>query len=152
MSILVGAGHFPGPRTDPRLQKLLTVLTTCEVPEPISQAFFLVTIAIAEQMKKEGIAFNAGLPINCFFIDDRSFTVSLSPDQLAVCMRLAVYPVGVLLSAASQPVLMMLLAEELCHLIWNMPDEVQINCKVLEVLQNLDPTLTLQRLGYRTEA
>lgn len=65
-----------------------------------------------------------------------------------MCMKLALYPIPRLLPHIRSNTLFTILAEELCHMIWEIQDEVLVNYKVLEVLQNIDPSLTLDRLGY----
>lgn len=149
MSVLLGEGDYLLPEIDPRMRGDLCVLANCEIPESVRGTFHLVTMAIAQQMAKESKPFGAGLPINCLFIPDREFSVSLDSDQYAACMRFAVYRVSVLSAAANQMVQMTILAEELCHLIWGIADETMVNYKVLEVLRNIFPNLSLRDLGYR---
>lgn len=149
-NLLHSRNDVPLPLVDGRLKGSIVPFTTCELSEEIRDDFFMVTIAIAAQLQKEGKDISSDFPINCFFIPSEHLDIELFPNEHAICMRLAVYRVACLEGARTQPVRWMLLAEELCHLIWGIRDERLINDKVLEVLQNLIPKLTTDDLGYRS--
>ena len=98
--------------------------------------------AVADQLQKEGRSIGNN-PINCIFSDADSFSVSLDPQQIAVCMRIAFYPIGRIAPFFGTDKLYTALAEELCHLIWDIADETEVNFKVLAVLRNLNPDLLM---------
>lgn len=148
--VLSSRNDGPLPLVDGRLKGSIVPFTTCELSRGIRDDFSMVTMAIASQLQKEGKDISSDYPINCFFIPSGHLDIELLPNEHAVCMRLAVYRVASLEGARTKPVRWMLLAEELCHLIWGIRDERLINDKVLEVLQNIIPELTTDDLGYRS--
>lgn len=150
MAFLTGAQPRDDmPKVDARVKDSIIPVVACDLSEDIKNDFSLVTMAIAEQLQKEGKKISGELPVNCLFVPGRSFEISFEPVELSICMRLAVYDVGVLSAAKDQLFRWTLLTEELCHLIWGIRDETLINYKVLEVLQNIRPDLSLQDLHYR---
>ena len=138
------------PFVDPRLASDIFINMNCELPTEIRTAMGMVLKAVADQMEKEGIVGKERTSITCLFLKSDHFEICIDQDQIAVCMKLAIYPLPKLLPYIGKNALFTILAEELCHLIWEIKDEVLINCKVLEVLRNLNPTLTLESIGYAT--
>ena len=145
MSALVDAVATLVPIVDPRLSGSISSCANTPIPMEVALAMTAVIKAVADQMEKEGRVFR-GLPISCIFTGSDSFTTRLDENQCAICVKLAVYPLPRLLPHRSTFRLYTALAEELCHLIWDIADETLINFKVLEVLRNLHPQLTLSDL------
>ena len=149
MASLTGASPREDmPKVDARLKDSIIPVVACDLPEGIKNDFFMATMAVAQQLQKENRQIDGELPVNCLFVSGRSFEISFDPVELSICMRLAVYDVGALLNAKRQTVRLMLMTEELCHLIWGIRDEIAVCYKVLEVLKNILPDLTLSDLGY----
>lgn len=149
MSVLVDSVATAAPVVDPRLSGNFSFSATAPIPPDVVLAMTNVIKAVADQMEKEDRAFQ-GLPIACVFTGSESITIALTEDQYAVCIKLAVYPLPRLLPYRSTFRLYTALAEELCHLIWDIADETLVNFKVLEVLRNLHPQLTLADLYSAT--
>lgn len=145
MSALVDAVATLVPIVDPRLSGSILSCANTPIPMEVALAMTDVIKAVADQMEKEGRVFR-GLPISCIFTGSDSFTTRLDENQCAICVKLAVYPLPRLLPHRSTFRLYTALAEELCHLIWDIADETLINFKVLEVLRNLRPEVTLADL------
>jgi len=61
-------------------------------------------------------------------------------------MRIAFYPLVKIAPYVGTDMLYTILAEELCHLIWDISDETEVNFKVLAVLRNLNPELQMSDL------
>lgn len=145
MSVLVDSVATAAPVVDPRLSGNILSCANTPIPLDVVLAMTAVIKAVADQMEKEGRVFR-GLPIACIFTNSESFTIALTEEQCAICVKLAVYPLPRLLPHRSTFRLYTALAEELCHLIWDIADETLINFKVLEVLRNLRPEVTLADL------
>ena len=141
MSVLVDSVATAAPVVDPRLSGNILSCANTPIPLDVVLAMTAVIKAVADQMQKEGRVFR-GLPISCIFTG----STRLDENQCAICVKLAVYPLPRLLPHRSTFRLYTALAEELCHLIWDIADETLINFKVLEVLRNLHPQLTLSDL------
>lgn len=149
MSYLVGSVVSPAPIPDSRLGGKIVCCANAQIPNEINYAMARVFVAVANQLEKENRLFGS-IPINCFFLEGNSFTVALEEPQRAVCMRLAIYPLPNLVPLIGTDSLYTVLAEELCHLIWDIHDETLVNFKVLEVLRNLHPQLVLADLYSET--
>ena len=148
MAIFKGMLNLQGFPVDKRVDHFVRAYANCIVPIEIIKTFHEVTWAIAEELASEEKLTEPQNDINCLFLKDRKAELSMEPGQLAICMCLVFYPVETLIRCANKNVLLMLLTEELCHLIWNIRDEIIVNDKVLSVLKHLDPDLTLESLGY----
>lgn len=148
MSTLIDGVHTAAPVVDPRLKDQIAFAASSEIPKEIIDSMTLVLFAIAQQLEKEGKTLEGKNAITCIFIGSDRFEISLDPEQIAICMKLAVYPLPRLVPFIGKPFLYAILAEELCHLIWEISDEVIINDKVVDVLRNIFPNLTKESLGY----
>lgn len=145
MSQLIGSVASSGPVVDPRIADKIILRATAPLPDVISCALYDVFRAVADQLEKENRIIG-GLPVHCFFLGEESFTISLDSPERAICLRLAIYPLPNLAPLIGTDFLYTVLAEELCHLIWDISDEALVNFKVLEVLRNLHPQLSLAAL------
>lgn len=130
---------------DPRIKDHIRVLSTDEIPLSLYEAFSSVLWAVATQLESENRKI-LGLPINCIFSGTDSFTIRKSNDQNAICMKVAFYSLQELLPIQGKDALYLILAEELCHLIWDIADETEVCFKVLAVLRNLNPSLQMSDL------
>lgn len=149
MSRLIGSVVSSGPVVDPRIADKIILSATAPLPDTISCALYNVFRAVADQLEKENRIFGS-MPINCLFLAEDSFTIALDGSERAIGLRLAVYPLPNLVPLVGTDSLYMILAEELCHLIWDIHDETLVNFKVLEVLRNLHPQLSLADLYSAT--
>lgn len=145
MSVLVNSVDTLIPIVDPRLRGKFVSCADTQIPLEIVYAMSNVIKAVADQLDKESRLFR-GLPIACIFTGSDSFTIRLDEYQQAICVKLAVYPLPRLLPYCQTYRLYTALAEELCYLIWDIADETLINFKVLEVLRNHRPEVTLSDL------
>lgn len=137
-----------GPFVDPRISQDVHINMDCVIPEEIRTAMGMVLKAVADQMEKEHLIGRERTSITCLFLESDHFEICLDPGEIAICMKLAIYPLPNLTPYIHSTTLFTILAEELCHLIWGIKDETLVNVKVLEVLQNLNPTFTMKDLGY----
>jgi len=145
MSILLKGINTSLPYVDPRISNKVAVSTTAELPLPLQEAFSQVLWAVATQLEKENKEI-VGLPINCIFSDDDFFAILKTADQKAICMKIAFYPLKDLLPVLEKDAMYLFLAEELCHLIWDISDETEVNIKVLAVLRNINLDLQMSDL------
>ena len=146
MSRLVdGITTSPAPAIDPRLGTGIQFVTTTPFPPEICTAMSFVLKALADQLQTEERSLG-NQTVCCIFSDSDSFSIQLDPDQIAVCMRIAFYPLEKITPYIGTDRLYTILAEELCHLVWDISDEVEVNFKVLAVLRNLNPGLQMSDL------
>lgn len=148
MSYLVGHITTASPYIDERISDIIRINANCTIPTEIQSAMTIVLKAVADQMEKEGMLGKERFAINCMFLSADSATIQMNQDEFAVCMKLALYPIQNLMRDTSKEMILLILAEELCHLIWEIRDELKVQDKVEEVLKNYDPTITKKRLGY----
>lgn len=148
MSYLVNSVIGPAPILDPRLRGRIVFCADTQIPQEINLTFSAVLTSVADQLEKENRLFG-NVPICCIFSDSDSFAIALDDTQQAVCMRIIFYPLSRLCRLGINQ-LLTALAEELCHLIWDIYDETIVNFKVLEVLRNLRPQFSLSDLYSET--
>lgn len=146
MSRLKNAVNVAFPPLDERMKTHIVVSAECDFPFAQKLIFRSVIWAVAEQLDAEGSPFPQHMGISCIFHQNPEFTVSLDREQLAACMRLAVYPISTLAELGVSLPTYVVFAEELCHLIWDISDEVEVNSKVLEVLRHIFPKLEMRNI------
>ena len=149
MSYLVNFVPSPAPVLDPRLRGRIVFCSDAQIPQEINLALSLVLVAVADQLEKEN-RLCCDTPITGIFSNSDSVTIALNEPEQAFCMRIIFYPLSRLCRLGANQLLTSL-AEELCHLIWDIPDETLVNFKVLEVLRNLRPQFSLADLYSAAE-
>ncbi len=143
MSELVnGICTTPAPMIDTRLGKGIQLLTTGPFPLEICIAMTNVLKAVADQLQNENRHLG-NQTVCCIFSESDSFSISLLPEEYAICVRIAFYAMNRISQFFGTDKLYTILAEELCHLIWDISDETEVNFKVLAVLRNLNPDLQM---------
>lgn len=143
MSRLKNAVNVVFPPLDERMRAHFNISMECDLPVEQKLVFQRVVWAVAEQLEAEKMPFPQRMGITCVFPQQPEFAVLLDDKELAVCMRLAVYPVSTLAKFGTSLSTYVIFAEELCHLIWDISDEIEVNSKVLEVLRHIFPELEL---------
>nr|DAI03393.1 MAG TPA: hypothetical protein [Caudoviricetes sp.] len=146
MSTLKNAIPIMFPPLDERVKAHITISAECDLPYEQKLIFQRVIWAVAEQLDAEGLPFPQRMGISCVFPQKPEFTIRLDEEQLAVCIRLAVYPISTLAKYGASLAVYAIFAEEICHLLWDIADEVVVNSKVLEVLRHIFPDLELRDL------
>lgn len=139
MSTFENGIQTKAPYVDKRLHEKIIFAASCIIPDVIIAAMTDVIKAVSDQMEKENKTFGERTEIFCIFTENPQFTISLDNNEVAICMKLAVYPVNNLLKYAGDKRLYAILAEELCHLIWEISDETLVCYKVIDVLKNIFP-------------
>lgn len=149
MSYLVNSVIGPAPILDSRLRGRIVFCADTQIPQEINLTFSVVLTSVADQLEKENRLFG-NVPITCVFSGSDSFSIALDEPEHAVCMRLAIYPLQRLIPLIGTDSLYTVIAEELCHLIWDIHDETLVNFKVVEVLRNYRPQFSLASLYSAT--
>lgn len=134
------------PAIDMRLRDRITCVASGPIPAQVRNAMTLGTMLIANQMEKDAIDFKTGLPITCVFTAKSEFGIRLDSSQVAIAVDLAVYSLEQMQPYLESVRLYSILVEELCHLIWEIKDEVEVKYKVLEIMQSIFPNLTIDDL------
>lgn len=145
MSHILDPVSSPCPVVDPRLKGKIFFCTTGIIPEEINLAMSAVIFALANRLDKEGGSFG-NFPLTCVFASTSSFSVEMDDEEQASCFRIAFYPLPRLRPHIGRFSLYTVLAEELCHLIWDISDETEICFKVLEVVREIFPSVELSDL------
>ena len=146
MSFLVNGITTAVPLVDSRLNGKIVIAATHPIPQEIRDWMTKVIWAIAEQLSYEEIK-DIGLPINCIFSNNDSYEIRIEFGEVSICTKNAFYPVRNLEEYAGNPFkLCTILAEELCHLIWEISDEIEVNYKVYDVLLRIFPELKIEQL------
>lgn len=134
------------PILDQRIAPYISMSAEAPLPEELKEAFAQVCWAVAEQLQEEAKELSGMIPVSCVFTLFPKAAVCLDAQELAICVKLAVYPLRNLYPLLDKPELFLVLAEELCHLIWDIGDETIVNGKVNAVLRHI-PGLDIRYKG-----
>lgn len=87
------------------------------------------------------------IPTNIIFLDRDDLPLRFSPKQMGACFIGIYYPVHRWReSNYTDQQIITCMVEEMCHVFWCIKDETLVNFKVLDVLRNGHPELTLESL------
>lgn len=116
-----------------------------EVPERIKNLFTYTCYGVAEQLFEEGILDKIPFLVNCMFTEYGKITLELDEEQFGNVMGLIIYPIKKWLdNNLSDLHILLCMAEELCHYLWSIEDEVEVNYKVLTVIRKILPDKDIQ--------
>lgn len=135
-----------GPKIDDRLNEKVHILSTVEIPSEIRQIMALSFYAVAEQLEKDN-KLDENLYVNCIISDFGKITIELDDDQYANVISIINYPIEKWkIKNLSQIGILVTITEELAHFFWSITDEVEVNYKVLEIINIVQPQIKMEDL------
>ena len=135
------------PHVDERLSKYLHFATTCDIPSNLMLLFKDCITAVASQMESEGFFDkpNTVLRIACIASNTDTISIKLDSDELGMCTSIIVYPIHKW-NHLNDIGKCLCIIEELCHLLWNIQSEFEVNFKVFEILKTLYSDITMDKI------
>lgn len=136
---------MPSPSIDNRIFGKVFFCSNTEVPERIKKLFTYTCYGVAEQLQKDELLSKTHSPLNCIFTDYGKVAFELDEEQFGNVMGLIIFPIKKWLeNGLSDLHILLCMTEELCHFLWGINDEVEVNYKVLSVIQNIMPAAGIQ--------
>lgn len=146
MSIVHGDLGSQGICTPNPFVDILYISTTITLEENIKDLFFKSAYLVATQLGKENKLKDLR-KVRCIFSGDNKITFSIGENCAGEKNVFITYPIKKWDEQAYNNLnILTIFTEEFCHHFWNIDDEVEVKQKVLEVLQNETPELTLEKL------
>ncbi len=118
----------------------IAIRTAIDLDDRIKEQFKLATIALAQQLREEGIPIKR--KCSCIFIDSDSFTLNLSKKAYAEYRSICVFGIHrwpKILQNNSH--ILCTILEELCHYYYDLEDGVEIQYKVIDIAKKVYPTI-----------
>ena len=139
------------PVVDSRISSKIHFVTTCVIPENIVSLFKLSFEAIADQMNFDGITIDQIPMITCIFTTQEKIGILFDENQESICMTLCVYRVDRICrhSIIHQ---LVIIVEELTHIIWNISNEYYVCFKVFDIVKRIFPDVKINDLYNMNEA
>lgn len=139
-----GRGSRYAPIIDNRLRESISLATTAEVPEEICVLMSKSFKAIADQLEEDNLLKDI-MEVQILVTDRDEITLELFEEELATVISIIIYPIIKWTEARfNDEIMLMFIIEEFAHFYWNIRDEVQVNYKVLEIIQRIIPTLKME--------
>ena len=146
MSVLENAMiGVQSPIVDKRLKDKISFVTTCIIPTNICELFTRAINAIADQLNEEGIMPERVPSITCIFTESDTFSIRFDDNQESVCMTLCVYRLDRIL-VREEIKRLVIIVEELAHIIWNIKNEYKICFKVHGIIRRIIPDISITDL------
>ena len=133
------------PSVDQRIENIVYFTANCQLDVKLIKLFEMCLWAIAEQLESEELLDKKIPSVTCIALDNDTFTIQLDEEQLGMTTSLAVYPVCRWNGFNDKTVCTCIL-EELCHCLWCIRDEVEVNFKVYEVIKRIYPQIRMRNL------
>ncbi len=143
MTILVNSISTKGPEEiDKRIKEKVILLANAPISDHVAEYIGQTLWAVAEQLEKDNML-DKITTVSCIFTKDGKFSIELDPNSLGVIMRLIVFPMDRWLKSKNQLSIYIIMMEEFAHHFWNIEDEVEVNYKVLEIINHLFPKIEM---------
>lgn len=129
------------------LQRKLNTFTTCALTEEEVILFNNVLRCIDNHLAIDKIDLSTLYTLNVFFIEEEvSFSYEGNTGTLGNQFHLATYRMSKLRNYHSDVLASVIFAEELVHYYWRIYDETIVKHKVVEILNDIYPKLTIDTL------
>lgn len=149
--IIKGAVASPVPEIIGKLKNKIEMLFTYPLNEHEAKVLYIGLEQLSRQMEKEKIT---SIPeISCIFTKDGEVSMAIDSENLLAVNtnRLCIYAIDRWRqSGGSDVLILMVFLEELCHVIWNITDEIKIKYKVFDILKRIWPDYKIEDL-YKLE-
>lgn len=129
------------------LQRKLNTFTTCELTENEVELFNKVLKCIDNHLIIDEIDLSTLYTLNVFFIEEEvSFSYEGNTGTLGNQFHLATYRMSKLRNYNSDVLVALTFAEELVHYYWKIFNETTVKHKIVEILNDIYPQLTIDML------
>jgi hypothetical protein len=143
--IIKGAIASPIPEINEYLKDKIEMLFTYALNEHEAKVLYIGLEKLSRQMEEEKVT---NMPeISCIFTKDGEISMAIdSEDLLAVnTNRLCIYAIERWREIGGSDILiLMVFLEELCHVIWNITDEIKVKYKVFDILKRIWPDYKIE--------
>lgn len=143
--IIKGAIASPVPEINGYLKDKIEMLFTYALNEHEAKVLYIGLEELSRQMEEEKVT---NMPeISCIFTKDGEISMAIdSEDLLAVnTNRLCIYAIERWRETGGSDILiLMVFLEELCHVIWNITDEIKVKYKVFDILKRIWPDYKIE--------
>lgn len=129
------------------LKDKLQLMTNCELSEREICMFNVSLFYIEKQMQIDNIDLNDFYRINVIFTEDGSFSFHEDSESVGgMQLHLAIYRMNIIRDRHTDWLTMFIYVEELTHYFWRIYDENEVKYKVTEILRNIFPKLTVEKM------
>ncbi|KZL90498.1 hypothetical protein [Clostridium magnum] len=143
--IIKGAIASPVPEISGYLKDKIEMVFTYALSEHEAKVLYIGLEKLSTQIEEEKVA---NMPeISCIFTKDGEISMAIdSEDLLAVnTNRLCIYAIERWREIGGSDILiLMVFLEELCHVIWNITDEIKVKYKVFDILKRIWPDFKIE--------
>lgn len=143
--IIKGAIASPVPEINGYLKDKIEMLFTYALNEHEAKVLYIGLEELSKQMEEEKVT---NMPeISCIFTKDGEISMAIdSEDLLAVnTNRLCIYAIERWRETGGSDILiLMVFLEEVCHVIWNITDEIKVKYKVFDILKRIWPDYKIE--------
>lgn len=129
------------------LQETLSVFTTCSLKENEIKLFNDVLKCVNNHLMIDKIDLSTLYTLNVFFIEEEiTFSYEGNTGTCGNQFHLATYRMNKIRGYKSDVFTAIIFAEELVHYYWRIFDETIVKYKVVEILNDMYPKLTIEML------
>lgn len=129
------------------LKDKLQLMTNCELSDREICMFNVSLFYIEKQMRIDNIDLNDFYRINVIFTEDGSFSFHEDSESVGgMQLYLAIYRMNIIRDRHTDWFTMFMYVEELTHYFWRIYDENEVKYKVTEILRNIFPKLTVEKM------
>ena len=129
------------------LQETLSVFTTCSLTENEIKLFNDVLKCVNNHLMIDKIDLSTLYTLNVFFIEEEiTFSYEGNTGTCGNQFHLATYRMNKIRGYKSDVFTAIIFAEELVHYYWRIFDETIVKYKVVEILNDMYPKLTIEML------
>lgn len=128
-------------------KKLITVISNCKLQEQDIYLFELSLQCVANHLEKDNIDLSDFYGLNIIFTDMGSMSFHENDEgNNGSQVYFAIYRMKKLRKINSNVFTMFVFIEELTHYFWRIYDETKVKYKVVEILNDVVPNLTIDDL------
>lgn len=137
--------NTPLPVIDQRLKNKLFVNANTLINSKVNNLFSRAVVAVSDQLENDDKLDKLPFKATCIFTDYGKVAIELLEGESAIVMGLIIYPIQKWIDQKYTDLqILICITEELCHYFWSIEDEVEVNYKVLEVIQRIRPESNIQ--------
>lgn len=124
------------PFIDSRIKNIVYFTSNFQLDVRLIKLFEMCFWALAEQLESEDLLDKKVPYVTCLALNNDMFTIQLDENQLGMITALAVYPIY-RWNGFPDNIVCTFILEELCHCLWCIRDEVEVNFKVFEIMKRI---------------